>query len=403
MNLLALTNFPSERHAAAAAFWRDTLVCVHELGHAVTVMAPKPWVPGILKNHPRYAGYYREPSVEAHRGLTVHRPVFVRPPGGWYVPREGWAMYRAARRRMRSAQIGGRFDVVVGYALMQYGRAATLLAPELGIPAVSVAVGDDINVIAQRNEKMRRLARRILTASALVLTNSDALGDVARKLGADPRRTQTFYKGIDLSRFASLPDPVECRRLVSLPLDGRIILYTGRIMRRKGAYELVEAFGRISDQHAGWRLVMVGEAIEREAAMRSVEALGLAGRVTLRSIVPPAEVPLYLRAADLFVLPSYSEGVSNSTLEAMAAGLPVITTTVGGQVEVVRDGETGRLVPPMDVDALAGALDTLMGDAAQAKRMGEAARQDAAARFDNRQNAKRLVEMLEALISRGSA
>ena len=103
------------------------------------------------------------------------------------------------------------------------------------------------------------------------------------------------------------------------------------------------------------------------------ESLGLAGEVHF--LGQRRDVPDLLNAMDIFVLPSYSEGLSLALLEAMAAGLPVIATAVGGLPEVVTDGDNGLLIPPRDAAALAGALERLLADPALAQRLGANARE----------------------------
>ncbi len=118
----------------------------------------------------------------------------------------------------------------------------------------------------------------------------------------------------------------------------------------------------------------------REAEMRQLaQELGLAGRVHFLGQRP--DIPDLLGALDIFVLPSHSEGVSLALLEAMAAGLPVIATAVGGLPEVVTDGVNGLLIPPQDPEALAQALARLLDDPALAKKLGENARRHVEEKF----------------------
>ena len=108
-----------------------------------------------------------------------------------------------------------------------------------------------------------------------------------------------------------------------------------------------------------------------------------------------------LRASDVFVLSSRVEGNPLSVMEAMAAGLPVVSTAVGGVPELVRDGETGLLVPSEDAGALARAVQALMDDPARRRAMGAAARQDAVSRFDIRHTVRGYEQLYEALLNRG--
>lgn len=395
MNILAVTNFPSARHANAAIFFRDTLVRVRDAGHGVTVLAPRVWVPWPLGYHPRWRPYLKEIYFEEQIGLHVYRPAFPRPPGAWFLTLEGRIMARMARRLVRRLHRVRPFDIVLGYNVMPYGECAIHLARSLGRPSACVAIGSDLNDFPKHGPRTASLARRVVSSADHMICNSEALRRTAIAFGADPARTTTFYKGIDLTPFESLPPKSEARRRLDLPADAKILTYAGRLMRAKGVFELIDAFATATDDPA-WRLVMVGEPIAMSAIRQRIADLGLDGRVEARTMVPRQDIPAYLAASDLFCLPSHHEGVSNAVLEAMAAGLPIITTTVGGLPEVIEDGVTGRLVPPHNAAVLAVALRDLMGDPRRADALGRAARVAAFERFDTAKNAGRLVEILQA-------
>ena len=126
--------------------------------------------------------------------------------------------------------------------------------------------------------------------------------------------------------------------------------------------------------------MIVGEGPDRPRLEEEIEALGLSGRVRLAG--ERRDVPELLAAADVFVLPSASEGLPVSVLEAMAAGLPVIASRVGGVPEQVSDGETGLLVEPGDPSDLTAALDRLIADPSLRRRLGAAGRARAEQAFD---------------------
>ncbi len=125
--------------------------------------------------------------------------------------------------------------------------------------------------------------------------------------------------------------------------------------------------------------VFIGDGPLRTALQEQAQALGIAQRVHV--LGRRDDVPALLSQLDIFVLTSRSEGMSNTILEAMATGLPVVATAVGGTPEMVLDGETGRLVPPDDPEALERALTPLLIDAAPRRRMGQQARRRVESRF----------------------
>jgi glycosyltransferase involved in cell wall biosynthesis len=172
------------------------------------------------------------------------------------------------------------------------------------------------------------------------------------------------------------PIGIEARRRASTERPGQAhlqLLFVGAYGRRKGIYELVEALGRLRQGGHDVRLRIVGPPEFPDEVDRLAEAIrtaGLQDAVTLTGPLPAPEVAAELRAADVFCLPSYREGLPMAILEAMAVGLPVVVTPVGGIPDVVRDGESGFVVPPGDAQSLADAVGALAVDPELRRRLG---------------------------------
>ena len=158
------------------------------------------------------------------------------------------------------------------------------------------------------------------------------------------------------------------------PVASQRVLYSGRINVRKGTFDLLEAFARVASEFPDATLICAGDG-EGEQLLARATALGLQHRVSCPGWISASEMSSELSRASLFALPSHAEGVPMALLEAMARGLPVITTPVGGIPEVVQNGRNGILVTPQDVDAIAQALRTLLGSASERGRLGTAARE----------------------------
>ncbi len=153
------------------------------------------------------------------------------------------------------------------------------------------------------------------------------------------------------------------------------LLYAGRLRTRKAVAVLVEAFALVRQQHPRAQLVLAGDGEQRPALERQVETLGLDDdAVRFLGAIPRHEMVDWYRRADIFCLPSIYEGFPLAILEAMAAGLPIVTTTASGMPEAIVDGESGILVGLEDVGALGQALGRLLADDDRRHRMGEAAR-----------------------------
>jgi glycosyltransferase involved in cell wall biosynthesis len=160
------------------------------------------------------------------------------------------------------------------------------------------------------------------------------------------------------------------------------VLFLGRLGKRKGTYDLLDAAAKTVDAHCNLRLVFGGDG-EIVQTQAHAKQLGIEGHINMLGWVQAAERQSYLSSAMIYALPSYNEGLPMSVLEAMAAGLPVVSTPIGGIPEAVTDGVEGFLVTPGDVDSLAIRLQHLLQDDDLARRMGEAARRKVEVTFSS--------------------
>lgn len=215
--------------------------------------------------------------------------------------------------------------------------------------------------------RVMRSVDRILVATPNYLESSSVLRAFSDKCCVIPY-------GIDRRRFVEA-DAEGARALRRRLGGGRLLLFVGVLRYYKGLRYLLEAMPRL-DARLDARLVIVGDGPEGEALRRQAEALGVKRRVRFVGRVPDEELPLYYRAADLFVLPASerSEAFGLVQLEAMSSGLPVLCTELGtGTSYVNRHGDSGWVVPPRDAGALARAIDRLLGDDALRRRLAAGA------------------------------
>jgi glycosyltransferase involved in cell wall biosynthesis len=206
--------------------------------------------------------------------------------------------------------------------------------------------------------------------------------------------------GIPTDEYAPDSDTrAQWRQAHGIEPRATVVTHIGRFAFQKNHALLVEAFAQVRS-NAPLYLLLVGGGELENAVREQVAGLGLASRVRFLGV--RADVADILRASDVFVLSSRWEGNPMSVLEAMAAGLPVVSTAVGGVPELVREGETGLLVPSEDAGALAQALQALVDDAARRRAMGAAARQHAVAHFDIRHTVRGYEQLYEALLKRSA-
>ncbi len=218
-----------------------------------------------------------------------------------------------------------------------------------------------------------------------VIVVADSLREHFPVRGADPEKFVTVYNGVDLRAFEPGEPSPALREELGIPPGWQAIGTTGSLHPRKDQLGLLRAFSRLIQTRPRTKLVVVGEARGAEAEAYAdrlrayVAAEGLQRNVTFTG--RRSDVPCILRELDLFVLPSLNEGLPRAILEAMALALPVVATRVGGNAELVVDGQTGLLVPAEDPDALAAAMARILQDPELAGSMGRRGRRRVEAEF----------------------
>ncbi len=262
---------------------------------------------------------------------------------------------------------------------------ATIPAFLAGVPVrVHGEHGRDIGDLDGSNPTMRRIRRMYRPfVSRYVALSRDLEEYLCRAVGVPRERVVLINNGVDTRQFAPLPR-------LRLPIDGCpfsapdlwLIGTVGRLQAVKDQVTLAEAFVRaVRSRHRGerLRLVMIGDGPLRAQVEAVLVAAGLRDRAWLPG--ERSDIPDILRGLDCFVLPSLAEGMSNTILEAMASGVPVVATRVGGNAELLEDGLTGRLVPCADSESMAHAILGYFDDPATARRHGGAARSAAVRDF----------------------
>jgi glycosyltransferase involved in cell wall biosynthesis len=214
---------------------------------------------------------------------------------------------------------------------------------------------------------------------------SEAVRQMLVADGVPEERTVTVHEGIDLGRVASAV-PAKIHEELWLPHGAPLVGNVGALVPHKGQKHLIEAAALVVRQVPDARFVIAGEGELRQSLEHQIKHLSLEKHVLLAGFRP--DILSVHKAFDIFVMSSVTEGLGTSILDAMASGRPVVGTTAGGIPEVVRDGETGILVPPRDHDAMAAAIVRLLKDEPLRKRMGAAGLSLANARF----SAERMVQ-----------
>jgi glycosyltransferase involved in cell wall biosynthesis len=247
-------------------------------------------------------------------------------------------------------------------------------------------------------------SRKRILFNRLMLRPRDrvtAVGDAVSQAlianeGIPGRRIQVVYNGIDCERFPGhfgVRD--EVRRELGLGPAEPVIIQVARLDELKDHQTAIRCFARVAREAPGARLVLAGDGPEEADIRAMVKQLGLVQSVLFLGL--RKDVARLLQAADLFLLSSISEGIPLAMIEAMCAGLPVVSTLVGGTGEVVREGKTGLLAPARDDAALAQAVLRLHRDPGLRRLMGENGKQRARELFSEEQMARRYLAIYEQM------
>jgi glycosyltransferase involved in cell wall biosynthesis len=316
------------------------------------------------------------PAVAEEDGVTVHRAGLPRASG----PAATLA-YVGLAARVVSA-LAGRLAVVHAHQLLSPASVALVTRAVRGVPFVVTAhasgtIGDVAQLVHQGTLGTARLVALARLASAFVAV-SGPIRDELLAAGVPANRIRRIPNGVDATRFAPAPPEARAAARAALGLGGGpVAVYTGRLSPEKGADVLLDAWARRPGPD-GATLCVVGDGPERAALEAQARRLGVAG--SIRFAGSCADVSPWLRAADAFVLPSRTEGLSLALLEAMASGLAVVATDVGAAREATGPGGA-LVVPPERPEALAEALGAVLSDRERALALGRAARARAVARY----------------------
>jgi sugar transferase (PEP-CTERM/EpsH1 system associated) len=261
---------------------------------------------------------------------------------------------------------------------------------------------DDPRGLSRRSLRIRRACRPVI--HRYVPMSQDIARWLERDVGVPADRIRQLYSGVDVERFRpGGPRATDAAGAAEGAGAGRgpTLGTIGRLDPVKNQEALLEAFARLRQRHAGLRLVIVGDGPLRGHLQSRARSLGVAGDVTFTG--SRTDTPELLRSFDVFVLPSVNEGISNTILEAMACGVPVVASGVGGNPELVVDGACGSLYDPADPQALQQAILPYLGDPALRERQGRAARERVVQNFSLHSMVGRYLALYDELLAASPA
>ena len=335
--------FPSNKRPAAGVFIRERMFRVAQQ-IPVVIVSPVPWFP--FQGFIRFWRPHFRPQPDKYEeqdGIRVYFPRFLSIPG-FFKSWDGFFMALGSLPTL--LKLGKDYNIIDAHFAYPDGYAATLLGKWLKIPVTITLRGTEVPLSKMPGRKVRLL--KSLKNAARVFSVSDSLKQHVVSLGAEPDKIRVVGNGIDINKFYSL-DKATARADLNIPEYAQVLVSVGGLVDRKGFHRVIEVLPELVEKYPELiYLIVGGESAEgniRERLEEQVKSLNLEKYVRFLGTYPSEKLKEPLSAADLFVLATANEGWANVFLEAMACGLPVITTDVGGNAEVVKHEELGTVVP----------------------------------------------------------
>lgn len=361
MRILTLaTLFPNAARPNFGIFVeRQTAALAAREGVVITIVSPQAVPPWPLSRHARYRAIAQLPERENWRGLDVHRPQFLHLPGlGNHLQPK--LMVRAIWPLVERLHCERAFDLIDAEFFYPDGPAARILAERLGLPYSVKARGADIHHWGHDPATRDEVLQAGQQASGLLAVSAAMKQDMVA-LGMPEESITVHYTGCDQTRFAPQPDN---GLRAELGIDGPMLITVGALIARKRQHLVIEALSQLP----GATLVLAGTGDQEHACRALAVSLGVAERVRFAGGVPHDDLPRWLAAADVMVLPSKSEGLANAWVEALACGTPIVICDAGGAGELLTDPVAGQIAEPQP-EALANAIRQVLASPVDPQRV----------------------------------
>jgi glycosyltransferase involved in cell wall biosynthesis len=392
MRILAISNnMPHEDDPVCGIFAARQFREMRRQGADLTVLCVNAYLPRFIARSRRYRFFRRRRllPLDGIRQVLVH---YLRPPGKYSLLLDSIIAARCAHRQISQLHRQGPFSVIYGRGFWLPADIGLRLGRRLGVPVAGMGTGSDVNVCPELGPIFYKRFARI--ARGLDLTLATGKGVAKRIESVTQGECRVIGGLVDLEVFRPAPTPAIIRKRLGLPLDRSIVLFAGHILESKGIFDLVQAFEQLASSSPQALLVICGDGEQAHRLAPWLQQCSLDDNVIVAGRIDPVQMPQWMQASDLFALPSHQEGMPNAVMEAMACGLPVIATRVGGLPDALSDTEGAILVEPRDVASLGRALHQVVNDTSLRTRMAKASRAKAECSFGITGNVELLMNCL---------
>lgn len=320
-------------------------------------------------------------------------------PGKWFWSISCYTIYYGIRKAIDLIIKEFKPSIFQAYTATPDGYVGLILRKKYNIPLICSFRGSDIDNYPKYDQFTYCLTKKVILESDQITTVSNALKIVAEGIGKPKKEIQIVYNGCDSKMFSyNKKERLRIRKKLRISLKKTVIIFVGKLAKSKGIFELLTAFIKLNYKYSDLYLILIGNISERTVLDKIISSNYANNKIHLVGEIPQNEIPYWLSASDIFVFPTYNEGLPNALMEAMACGLPVVATKVGGIPEVVRDGQNGILIDKKNVTSIEHSIEKLIENKSMCKKMGERGRITIEEKFSWDNSAKKLIRIYNNII-----
>ena len=395
--LEACQEFPNRYYPQLGTFIKQSIDSIANQGVDVTVISPKPFVLP-FSTFP-YHNFFKLPRIEHTEKYDLHYPRYIYAvPKKYFYPVTGFSYshfvskYAIKNIKPQPHLIHAHFSYPDGYGMIG-------LAKKWKVPLVISALGTIERKVAYEGSYTSRQIIEAMNFADKVLSVSDDLKLHIVNLGINEEKVHVVPNGVDTTKFKPAGKE-HARNLLNLPQDKNIVLFVGALRKIKGVDYLIEAAKYFVDENTDLFMVGRDDGLRKSLEKRAQE-LEILDYIKFTGPVNHEDIPLWISASDILVLPSLSEGRPNVVLEALSCEVPVVATDVGGIPELMSDGETGYLVPAKNPAELSEKINKLLEDRSRREKMGKFGRKSIIQReLTWESHAKKTVDIYSELLQK---
>jgi teichuronic acid biosynthesis glycosyltransferase TuaC len=390
--LMISDSYPSDISVTSGIFVHEQAIELKKQGVEIEVINPVPYP--LLG---RYKIFDKLPNEKTIDGIKVHYLRYRLLPSkyGRYI-----STYMLKRKILSSIDLilnDFKPDLIHSHWATPSGYAGLMLGKCLNIPTICTLRGSDINIHAYNDPMMMKITKKVLENTEKIIAVSKAMKKAAENIAIPKEKIEVVYNGTDINQFCCNHEKDENTKFEDE--KNYKLLFVGRIIREKGIWELLEAFLNVLVHYPNTELYIIGEGNEQKAIKQYCLDNNINDKVKFLGVLPHTELVKSYQNCDLFILPSYSEGLPNVIVEAMSCGKPVIATNIGGIPEIV-NSETGSLIPVKDTNSLSLEIINLFKNKELLRTKGRNARKMIEQRFNRENNVNKIVTIYGDLLKK---